>query len=175
MRNYLARWTAGLLPLVCSLLFGCQSAVLPTGAIAKVERVVSGQTLDIIEVGKQTSERVRLIGLDAPDLKQEPWGMAAKAQLEQLIGTQTILIESDEQKTDPKTQRRLVYAWRNRLLLNEQLIKDGYALAGSRLPNNKYDQKLAHAQEFARIMELGIWNPNQPMRLSPAEFRQQYR
>ncbi|NEO50538.1 MAG: thermonuclease family protein, partial [Moorea sp. SIO4A3] len=29
------------------------------------------------------------------------------------------------------------------------------------------------AQEYARIMGYGIWNPDQPLRLTPAEFRRQ--
>ncbi|NEO65052.1 MAG: thermonuclease family protein, partial [Moorea sp. SIO4G2] len=49
----------------------------------------------------------------------------------------------------------------------------GCALASPLAPNNKYDHKIARAQEYARIMGYGIWNPDQPLRLTPAEFRRQ--
>jgi micrococcal nuclease len=58
-------------------------------------------------------------------------------------------------------------------LLNEQLVKEGYVLAAPRSPNKKYDSRIARAQEYARLMGYGIWNPDQPMRLTPAEFRRQ--
>nr|WP_250125489.1 thermonuclease family protein [Chroococcidiopsis sp. CCMEE 29] len=67
--------------------------------------------------------------------------------------------------------RRLAYVWQDGVLLNEKLVKEGYVLRVTRSPNHKYDQRLARAQEWARLMGLGVWNPEQPMRLTPAEFR----
>jgi micrococcal nuclease len=133
--------------------------------------------VEVVETGNQlaASEKVRLIGIDAPDLKQEPWGLAARDYLQQLIGDRSVLLESDEEPKDEKYERRFGYLWSDRTLLNEQLILQGYALFAARSPNNKYDQRLVRAQEFARIMERGIWNHQKPMRLSPAEFRRQYR
>jgi micrococcal nuclease len=147
-----------------------------------VQRVVSGQTLDVLNPSQPTGlvERVRLIGIEAPDLKQEPWGSAAKNHFEQMI-TQTanqqfvlqpVVLERDVQEKD-SAGRWLAYVWVNGVLLNEQLVKEGYVLAAPRSPNQKYDERLARAQEYARIMGYGIWNPDQPMRLTPAEFRRQ--
>lgn len=158
------------------LLVSCQSTKVATGSMVKVERVVNGQSLEVTDSNTQPGSilRVRLIGIDTPDFKQQPWGPAAQDRLEQLIAGKPVLLESDEEKED-KYQRRLAYVWGDRELLNERLIAEGYALFVPRSPNNKYDSRLARAQEFARIMGLGIWDSSQPMRLTPAEFRHQYR
>lgn len=165
-------------------LLSCQSTRAPTGISVnvQVQRVVSGQTLDVLNPRQPTAviERVRLIGIEAPDLKQEPWGSAAKNRFEQLISQtvnqqfvlQPVVLERDVQEKD-SAGRWLAYVWVNGVLLNEQLVKEGYVLAAPRSPNQKYDERLAHAQEYARIMGYGIWNPDQPMRLTPAEFRRQ--
>ncbi|WP_444542307.1 thermonuclease family protein, partial [Cylindrospermopsis raciborskii] len=87
--NYLS-----LLPIVlcCSLmllLVGCQSKDRTKDSIvqARVVRVVSGQTLEVAKIGDPTNSvsSVRLIGLDAPDLRQYPWGEDARKLLEKLI------------------------------------------------------------------------------------------
>lgn len=170
-----------LLPL---LLQGCQPATKPQGLEVKVARVVSGQTLEVTGIDEQPAQatRVRLLGIDAPDLRQQPWGRAAKAQLEAMIGGQPILLEFDVQDKDA-FGRRLAYVWQEGVLLNERLVAQGYVLAVPRSPqsepqaspNHKYDQRLSRAQEWARLMGQGIWNPDSPMRLTPAEFRRQNR
>ncbi len=168
-------WQLGV---VCCLLWltACQSAISPSGTSARVEQVVSGQAIEVSPTKDSggTPERVRLIGIDAPDLAQEPWGKEAKQQLEQLIGNKPITLEPGLEPRD-RYERTLAYVWQDGKLLNEQLVAEGYALAVPRSPNTKYDQRLKRAQEKARLMGVGIWKPDQPMRLTPAEFRAQNR
>lgn len=166
------------------LLVGCKSANPPQGLRVKIERVISGQTLEWVDTSKQAGliERVRLIGIESPDMRQQPWGIDAKKRLEQMIGEmrgqqlimQPVLLEFDVAPLD-SYGRRLAYVWKNRVLLNEQLVKEGYVLAVPRSPNHKYDQRLIRAQEYARLMGKGIWNPEKPMRLTPSEFQRQNR
>lgn len=139
----------------------------------RVDRVLSGQTLEVSQQDSQAlSERVRLIGIEAPSLEQAPWGNAARQRLERLINGKPVLLESDREPKD-RYERRLAYLWSDGKLLNEQLVAEGLVLAVPRSPNIKYDQRLHRAQEKARILGLGIWNPDKPMRTSPSEFRQQ--
>ena len=164
---------------LCLLLASCEEppeTEIPQGSSVKVQRVVNGQTIEIRGFADQTPilEQVRLIGIEAPDLKQQPWGSDARQKLEQLIGGQEILLESDAQAQD-RSDRKLAYLWRGKDLLNEELVKEGYALVVARSPNTKHKQRLANAQEWARLMGRGIWNPEQPMRQTPAEFRNQNR
>jgi len=152
------------------LLGGCQSTSTPQGVTLKVERIVSGQTLEVAN----SALKVQLIGVSAPDLRQRPWGETARDRLQEMIGEKPVLLESD---LEPKDQfdRQLAYVWQDGKLLNEELLREGWALFRPRSLNRKYDQRLERAQEYARVMGLGIWNPDQPLRLPPEQFRQQYR
>ena len=176
-------WRFGLFCCCVLLVVGCQSKPGPTDqrtTSVQVQRVVSGQTLDVLNPNQQPAviERVRLIGIEAPDLKQEPWGTAAKNRFEQMISQtntraiilQPVFLEPDALVKD-NLGRYLAYVWYDGHLINEELVKQGYALAAPRSPNHKYDQRIARAQEYAKIMGYGIWNPEQPMHLTPAEFR----
>lgn len=138
-----------------------------------VDRVISGQTIEVSGSGLQTTQ-VRLIGIDAPDLQQQPWGQAARTELQKMIGSKPVILEFDLQTKDA-FKRQLAHVWQDQLLLNEQVVKAGWALFEPRSPNQKYDQRLERAQEQARLMGQGIWNPEQPMRLTPSEFRRQNR
>ena len=159
-----------------SLLVSCQSqnnsSITPTSV--KVARVVSGQSLEVLGMESQPNliSPVRLIGLDAPDIRQIPWGEDAKQFVESLIGgaNQAVNLEFDLEAKD-KFNRTLAYVWKDKLLLNEEVVKQGYALFVARSPNHKYDQRLEHAQQWARIMGKGIWNTDKPMRVTPGEFR----
>lgn len=133
---------------------------------------MSGQTIEVLAQNTALAERVRLIGIDAPDAQQLPWGSQAQQRLTDLTQGQTVLLELDAETTDGYG-RRLAYLWKDNVLVNEQLVAEGLALAVSRSPNTKYDQRLLNAQIQARTLGLGIWNPDQPMRQLPDEFREQ--
>lgn len=158
------------------LLVSCQShnnsSTIP--ANVKIARVVSGQSLEVLGMEAQPNliSQVRLIGLDAPDIRQLPWGDDAKQLVETLIGgaNQAVNLEFDLEAKD-KFNRTLAYVWKDKLLLNEEVVKQGYALFVERSPNNKYNRRLERAQQWARIMGKGIWNPDKPMRTTPGEFR----
>ena len=151
------------------LLFSCNASEVGVQAIAaKVERIVSGQTLEVFIINSDSPTQVRIIGIDAPDLRQSPWGKAAQQRLAALR-EQSIQLES-EAETPDSFDRLLAHVWHNKSLVSEQLIKEGFVLANTKYPH-KYSQRLLDAQEYARIMGYGIWNPQQPMRQTPHQFR----
>ncbi|MEY3868347.1 MAG: hypothetical protein RLZZ338_2238 [Cyanobacteriota bacterium] len=175
-------------PFLLSLILGlwmvlssCQKAEIPQGQRIQVQRVISGQSLEILDrVDKVPMlKKVRLIGINTPDLRQEPWGVQAKTRLEQLIKGKPVLLELDVETQDSYNQV-LGYIWQDGILINEQLIKEGYAIASipnrgakTQTLNTKYQQRLLYSQEWARQMEKGIWNPRQPLRQTAQEFRDQ--
>lgn len=165
-------------PMLCCLLFlaSCKGSVAPPGEMVLVKQVVSGQTIEVVSASDPTavSRQVRLIGISAPSLQQTPWGIEARRQLAERLGNGPVLLELDVEKRD-QYQRQLGYIWATDSLLNEEMVKLGYALAKPRSPNTKYDQRLANAQARARILGLGIWDPEQPMGITPTEFRRQNR
>jgi micrococcal nuclease len=166
------------------LLTGCQAT--PTNyPQVQISRVISGQSVEWIDRSQQPPvlQQGRLIGIDAPDLAQEPWGRQAKQRLEESIGIATkdsVSVEFETTEAD-KYGRKFVYLWKDGRLLNEQLLKDGYVLASMRnsssvvtnVTGTKYRERLIRASQYARLMGSGIWNPQQPMRMSPAEFRKE--
>ncbi len=146
-----------------------------TGVQVVVNRVPSGNTLEVRGTGADAKrlETVRLLGVDAPDLRQQPWGLKAQQTLTELVAGQTVWLEFESGEARDRLGRLLAYVWRDDQLINEQLAKTGYAIPASRSGLLKYDRRLFYAQERARILELGVWNPQEPMRLSPSEFRRQ--
>ncbi|MEW5747025.1 MAG: thermonuclease family protein [Nitrospirota bacterium] len=119
------------------------------------------------------AERVRLIGIDAPELDQEPWGRRAKRHLKQLISKSNwiVLIERDVEQRD-RHGRPLVYLWdrRGERMLNEEMIEAGYARLYTIPPNVKYSGRLAEAQRRAFLRRAGIWS-KEGLKESPGQWR----
>ena len=168
------------------LLAGCQASP-PKYPTVQISRVLSGQSVEWIDRSQQPPviQQGRLIGIDAPDMGQEPWGKQAKQRLETLIGMPAqdgVSVEFEATAAD-KYGRKFVYLWKNGRLLNEELLRDGSVLAKIGSPNSlttnasgtKYRERFIRGSQYARIVGVGIWNPAQPMRISPAEFRQEER
>jgi micrococcal nuclease len=135
-----------------------------------VVRVVSGQTIEVQVAAESPPITVRLLGLDAPDIQQVPWGEQATQFLRLWLEGQQVRLESDVEERD-RFGRQLAYVWFDQQLVNEQLILAGWALSIARSPNLRYDPRLQHAQAVARTLHRGIWNHDDPLRQSPSDFR----
>jgi len=92
--------------------------------------VVDGDTIIVIIDGKK--EKVRLIGVDAPETdgpytKEEPYGREASAFTKKVTEGENVRLEYDWQKRD-KYGRILAYVYlEDGTFLNAELIKQGYA------------------------------------------------
>jgi micrococcal nuclease len=146
----------------------------------KVGEVFNAQSIVLHEEGSSpppTADKAnaRLIGIEAPDLDQNPWGGEARDRLQAILaGPGEVRVEIDVQERD-RYGRMLVYLWKNGQLVNSLLVKEGFVLASNRAPNLKYSKQITAAQQYARIAGKGIWNPDRPLRLTPAEFRERDR
>ncbi|MEM8604589.1 MAG: thermonuclease family protein [Cyanobacteria bacterium P01_H01_bin.121] len=161
----------------------CQAPEPSQRTLATLQRVVSGDTLEVSGLGEQPAliQTVRLIGIDAPDLVQQPWGEAARTYLQESLArpkdpaaARQIDLEYDLQTSD-RFGRQLAYVWSGTTLLNQDLVAQGHALATPYFPNVRYETDLQAAQEAARLIGRGIWDPTLPLRETPAEFRAQNR
>ncbi|OLP16136.1 hypothetical protein BST81_22280 [Leptolyngbya sp. 'hensonii'] len=179
----LLRWwiPAILLSLIALFLVACQPVSLPKGNLVKVDQVISGQALEIVGGNVDMPlQRVLLLGIEAPDLEQEPWGQQSRDYLAQFLSSPShgsrqapspwLRMETDVQERDSQN-RPLIYLWKDGILVNERLVEAGLALAAGRSPNLKYDIRLSRAQEKARLLGVGLWHPDHPMRQTPSEFR----
>ena len=137
---------------------------------AKVLSVNDGDTITILMNGKKY--RTRLIGIDAPEMGQEPWGQRSREHLRKILKELrwNVLIETDIQTHD-KYNRLLVYVWDgNKKLINEQMLLDGYAVLFTIQPNSKYADRFKKAQGTARDNVLGIWGPD-GLQVRPLDYK----
>jgi micrococcal nuclease len=144
------------------------------GELWIINRVISGQTVEASIANKDntTVQRVRLLGLSAPLKEQSPWGDRARQRLSDLIKEQKVILEFDVKQKD-NSDRLLAYIWKDSVLINQYLVSEGLAIADSYTPNTKYDARISRAQSKARLQELGLWDTQNPLRLSPRDFRRQ--
>ena len=121
-------------------------------------------------------ERVRLIGIDAPELRQEPWGRSAKRHLKKLISESgwVINVELDTEQRD-QYGRLLGYLWNRSsgALINERMIEEGYAVLYTFPPNVKYAERFIESQKRAQSKGLGIWGRNGLIQ-NPAQWRKEH-
>ncbi|AFY72524.1 micrococcal nuclease-like nuclease [Synechococcus sp. PCC 7502] len=148
-----------------------RSPKAPSGEIWTVTRVLTGQTV-AAKSNAGITTRIRLLGIAAPWKEQEPWGNLARQRLEQLVKDQPVVLEFDQEQKE-RGDRLQAYIWQGNTLVNAQLVKEGYVLADVFPPNVKYENKLKMLESEARLLELGVWNPQDPMRISPRDFRRQ--
>lgn len=146
-----------------------RSPKAPTGELWTVGRVLNGQSL-VVRSANGATERVRLLGIAAPWREQEPWGDLARRRLEQLVDNQFVVLEYDQEQKD-RFDRLQAYIWRGNTMINAELVKSGYVVTDFFLPNVKYENKLKMLESEARILELGLWNPENPLRSHPRDFR----
>jgi micrococcal nuclease len=140
-----------------------------------VTRVIDGDVIQIIYGGVE--KRVRLIGIDAPEsridrkaLKEAnmneydieeiaEMGAKAKAYVNSLIKRGNfITIEFDVKEMD-RYGRLLCYVYlSNGKMLNEEIVKAGYANVKSIPPNVKYKDRFLNAFKYAKESERGLWD-----------------
>ncbi|MBI3378107.1 MAG: thermonuclease family protein [Nitrospirae bacterium] len=139
----------------------------------RVIKVHDGDTVSVILNGRK--EKVRLIGMDAPEIKQKPWGTKARKHLEKMLtaSNRTVILEFDVERRD-KYGRLLCYIFTpDRKMLNIQMVKDGYAVLLTIPPNIKYVDELRMAENEARQHRRGIWNSN-GFKESPGDYRKKH-
>ena len=129
---------------------------------ATVERVVDGDTIDVLIGSRQ--ETVRLIGIDtpesvAPTRPVQCFGKEASLHLEALLpaGTEITLVRDVEARD--VYQRLLGYVVRSRdgLFVNLELVEAGFAAVLNYPPNDHYASVLARAEADAVAAGRGLW------------------
>ncbi|MEM6503473.1 MAG: thermonuclease family protein [Cyanobacteria bacterium P01_C01_bin.89] len=153
-------------------LIACESDQEERSPQAQVSQVIDGNTLEVQRLDRPGAvpETVRMLGIDAPRLEQDPWGPESRRVLGQLLVGQEVRLEFANPPRD-RYNRLLAYVWQGDRLINEALVQDGLALVSQQANGSPYEQKLRHAQGEARTLQRGIWNPSQPMRTAPDQFR----
>lgn len=121
------------------------------GTTTKVTRVIDGDTFET-----ETGEKVRLIGINAPEIS-DIFGQEAKQYLSYLIENKTVDLQADNLSNDrDRYQRLLRYVILDGVDINKKMVSDGFAFAYLKYKFSKsidYEQ----AQLEARETNKGIW------------------
>ncbi|MEM5821435.1 MAG: thermonuclease family protein [Candidatus Aenigmatarchaeota archaeon] len=133
-----------------------------------VERIIDGDTFIC------SGQKVRLIGVDAPESRYNQrvekqrslgdremvinLGKEAKRFVEGVLKKEMrVRLEFDVQTHD-RYGRLLAYVWLpNGEMLNELILREGYAMLLTVPPNVKYQDRFQRAFREAREKERGLW------------------
>lgn len=178
--------SARLAPLIgaaASLVAGCGSdgregdgatgapttAATTTGANATVEFVVDGDTVDVVIGGRQ--ERVRLTGIDTPEVAHEASG-TRPAQAAECFGDEAsaftasllpvgtpVRLERDVVGRDDYG-RLLAYVYRasDGIFVNYEIVRQGYAQPLTIPPNVAFSTVFVQAARDAEADGAGLWS-----------------
>jgi micrococcal nuclease len=126
--------------------------------LVHVQRVVDGDTL-LLDGG----ERVRLIGIDTPesvkpDTPPQPYGQEASEFTKQLVEGHFVRLEFDRHRKD-QYGRTLAYVYVDDLLLNEEIVRQGFSRAETRFHfRSDFQKRFLAAEKEARTAKRGIWS-----------------
>jgi len=121
------------------------------GKPAKVIRVIDGDTFVI-----ETGEHVRVLGINAPEMKTD-LGEPAKEHLLALINGKTVDLEPDHISANKDVYGRLLrYVYLDNVDIDKKMVTDGWAIAFLKYPFDK-EEEYRQEEIKAKSAALGIW------------------
>lgn len=163
-----------LLPIFLSLFIilpaAYPAAEKPDETFYAVKKVVDGDTVVL-----STGEKVRLIGIDAPEARHNEklkrdmektkkdadtiiaLGKRSTQFTRSLVEGKRVRLEFDVERRD-RYGRLLAYLYtEDGVFVNAEILKEGYAMVMTVPPNVKYKDFFAELQKKARENKLGLW------------------
>jgi micrococcal nuclease len=113
----------------------------------KVLAVKDGDTIEIVYQGKR--ERLRLEGIDAPELSQGIWGQRASSYLSTLLQDGNVSVQITGRD---KYKRLLGYVYSGNKDVNQALVANGYSFAFL-----KYSYEFEQDEQQAKSNCHGFW------------------
>lgn len=128
-----------------------------------LEKCVDGDTARFVY--KKSNIKARFLAIDTPESvhptkKVEPFGKeASKYTCDMLSNAKKIVLEYDinSDKTD-KYDRHLVWVFVDDVLLQEELVSNGYAKIKYVYGDYKYLDELKKEEQIAKGNRIGVWN-----------------
>ncbi|EAI5602814.1 thermonuclease [Campylobacter upsaliensis] len=133
----------------------------------KVSKVIDGDTIELLAKTSKENPynhiiklKIRLYGIDAPELKQA-YGKEAKEFLSALVLKQevSLIIENKD-----KYERIVGTIFLKGKDINKEMVKNGYAHA-----YESFSKKYLAEQADAKMFKLGLWQDEKAVK--PSEFR----
>jgi endonuclease YncB( thermonuclease family) len=125
---------------------------------AVIKRVVDGDTVEL-----ENGQRLRYIGIDAPESKKpntpvQCFAEAAMQRNKELVEGKEVYLFRDVSDKD-RFQRllRYVVVVESDIFVNEALVKEGFAFSRSYPPDIAKQDQLRQAEAEARTTNKGVW------------------
>ena len=121
-----------------------------------VRSVIDGDTIDVSTFG-----RVRLLGIDAPELGRgydtsAPFGREARDRLTQLVLHRWVRLEQEGPTRDVYSRHLAFVMTEDGVFVNAALVRDGLARVSARLPLTRLSE-LQRAEAEAQAFRRGMW------------------
>jgi micrococcal nuclease len=122
-----------------------------------VRSVIDGDTIVVSTVG-----RVRLLGIDAPELSHSgldtaaPFGREARDRLTALLLNRWVRLEQDGASTDIYHRRLAYVVTGDGTFVNATMVREGLARVSTRLPLQRLAE-LQRAEAEAQAFRRGMW------------------
>lgn len=141
------------------------NSILGFGITGKVVKIPDGDTFYLKSGNK--SYKVRMYGIDAPELKQE-YGRESKRYLEKLILNKNVELKIMSKDKYGRVVGKVFFKKKD---INLMMIKSGNAWYYDYYAKNEREYKKAF--DYARKRKLGLWKHKNPQ--NPRDYRLKHR
>jgi len=137
--------------------FSCINATPARTTSGVVTKVVDGDTIHV-RIG-DADYTVRYIGINAPEdaMKKEWLGSEATTRNKELVAGKNVTLVKDVRDTD-RYGRLLRFVFVGDVLVNFELVREGYAQATPYSPDISCKQLFYDAQLLAQQEDRGLWS-----------------
>lgn len=132
------------------------STPVPETTFAIVSEVIDGDTIKL-----QNGDRIRLLGINTPEMGQPHYDEATN-RLKELIEGKNVTLEKDVEDKD-QYGRLLRHIYVDDTFVNLEMVREGYANIYIISPNIKYSNEFKKAEEEAKIAGRGVWQPSESL------------
>jgi micrococcal nuclease len=136
--------------LVLILYFAKNSVERKENRVERVFQAVDGDTVELVN-----GQRVRLLGIDAPE-KGQHYYFEAGERLGQLVEGKEVFLEKDVSDRD-SYGRLLRYVYVGSLFVNLEMVEEGYTKTFIVAPNLKYSFVFLKVENETKTKGIGIW------------------
>lgn len=158
-----SQWLIELIISLIISLFTPTVAALPTPQSSVDSAPVVSNTLLIVDVidgdtiRASDGSKIRLIGIDAPEVAQKECYADQSTQiLKELIWQKEVTLVVDKSETD-RYGRLLRYVYLGQQFINAELLEEGAAVAKFYPPDTHLQEPLLTAQQIAKDNKKGLW------------------
>lgn len=144
----------------------------PTEPVEQIVRVIDGDTVRVAGVvlywPKVETITVRFACVDAPEMGQTPFGAIAKKRVEQLYKNQQVNYQGADIDRYGRYVGQLLQKGKPIVL---QLLREGVLVVDPKFVKDCNPETYYAAQKEAQVNKRGVWNPANPLKEMPWEYR----